>query len=344
MSLSKKPFALTVDNVMLLDAYDDFQEAYKGFVEYLKSFDDFVQWRSDECFEKVSSLFNPLLEKYRNFFCDPGTEFAVTKSSLMPFYGYAQHMVFLIKHGELTGNRLSGFLYRFQHMAARMRIYYETELIESLGIKGNWAKMDEYFLDQISDRINSLIEERLSVGIYEPSDDAPVTKDVLHLYYNLTTTRCRLMGHEIVPAKYVGRILGRPEKAELPVHYCRTCRKYMMGITTLMVLEKRYGRFDIPTVADQDLHDFDRSRFDSYSSETLLRELGYTVRKGKMSAPERQALLVRLLKEKRITYHEMCVTIERNIRSFSGNPRFENAVWCWRNDLKFISEYVRDNM
>ena len=139
--------------------------------------------------------------------------------------------------------------------------------------------MDAYFIDRINDRIVSRIKESVRVSVHESSDTIPISKEELHLYYNLTTTTCRLKHHEIVSSKYVGRIMDRPEKIVLPVHYCLTCRKYMMGITTLTVLEKRYGRFDIKTVADQDLHDFDSTRFACYSGETLLRELGYTVRK-----------------------------------------------------------------
>lgn len=59
-----------------------------------------------------------------------------------------------------------------------------------------------------------------------------------------------------------------------------------------------------------------------------------------MTSDERQRLLIYLLKHDKISYLEMCDTIERNIRMFRYSEMHQSAVGKWKDDLRYIGEYV----
>lgn len=78
-------------------------------------------------------------------------------------------------------------------------------------------------------------------------------------------------------------------------------------------------------------------------SESKLHQLGYNVEAGKLTLAQRQDLLIRILEAKQLSFFEIVNTIEQNIRIFDSHEIKQAAVEKWRDDLKFINEYVANN-
>ena len=165
--------------------------------------------------------------------------------------------------------------------------------------------------------------------------DARPSKEPLWLYDSLVSTSCKRFGHKIEPAVYYAQSSIGVHVVKLPVHHCKNCNKYLMGKLSLSMFEACFGKFIVTIVRDE----LSRPDYREFQSESKLHLLGYNVREGKMSAIQRQSLLVYILEENRLSFFEVVATIENNIMRFQKIPRFYSAVQKWKDDLKFLSEY-----
>lgn len=162
------------------------------------------------------------------------------------------------------------------------------------------------------------------------------TNDILYLFDILSSTSCYKFKHPVTPAKYIVSRMDGTGLVALPVHYCTYCKKYFIGIQTLNVFEKDFGKF---IVQKRNYYE-DELGFIHFNSESVLHQLGYNVVDGNMTEDERRHLLTYLLEHKEISYFEMCSTIERDIRIFQYSDRHQKAVSKWKDDLRYIGEYV----
>lgn len=126
----------------------------------------------------------------------------------------------------------------------------------------------------------------------------------------------------------------------MPVHYCKTCKRYLCGRLSFSLYKDFFGRFIIETC------DLLLGRDDSWSldSESKLHRFGYNVINGRLSSLERRNILISLLESKKMSFFEITATIEQNIRIFEGNYRMFKAIEKWRSDLRFINDYVLDKL
>lgn len=85
------------------------------------------------------------------------------------------------------------------------------------------------------------------------------------------------------------------------------------------------------------------SNFIGFQQESKLHQYGYNVIDGKLSSDERLDLLISLIESKRMSYIEICSTIENNIQIFSSSYRHQLAVRKWKDDLKAIGDYIIKN-
>ena len=110
----------------------------------------------------------------------------------------------------------------------------------------------------------------------------------------------------------------------------------MIGEYTLRLYQKSYGTLLLEKrTADQAL-----DAFYLLNTESKLHTLGYNVSEGVYTEKDRHDLLIMLLNEKYITYYEICSTIEDNIKRFSSQVKYINAVQKWKNDLKYLGDYI----
>lgn len=170
----------------------------------------------------------------------------------------------------------------------------------------------------------------------EASQLEPTTNAELYIFDMLSSVSCCINNHPVVPAVFVAELVKESGKVVLPVHYCNYCHKYFIGKRTLVLFEKRYGKLAV----DKRILSAKNDSFQCFHAESKLHQFGYNVVDGVMTDKERQGLLKYLLDHDKISYLEICTTIEQNIRLFQNSYRHQLAVAKWSADLRYIGEHV----
>lgn len=168
------------------------------------------------------------------------------------------------------------------------------------------------------------------------NSEYPPNNEPLYVFHSLANTACKRKNHDISCKKYYVLKTDRKCTIALPVHFCSECNRYMIGRLSLSLFKEYCGKFIITT------HMLTSEIDNTWGmiQESKLHKLGYNVIEGQWTVAERQNILISLLKEKHITFFEIVSTIELNIRTFSGQYKMQRAVQRWKDDLKFINEYM----
>lgn len=221
-----------------------------------------------------------------------------------------------------------GFLKQFKFVVVRAALEQMQETNPSYTIFQAIKDVDSC----IHERMKKVRSERLIP--YTPNQK--LTEEPLYLYDSLATTACRINSHEVNQKNYYAKHIDGKRIVVLPAHYCMTCKKYLFGSQSLQYFKDFCGDFIVRTyhLSPVDGH------YDFNIGESKLHKLGYNVINGKLSIYERQNKLVSVLESKQLTFFEIVSIIEHNIRTFEGNPRMRNAVAKWKEDLRFINDYV----
>ncbi|MGM9588492.1 MAG: hypothetical protein ACI3VA_13525 [Candidatus Limivicinus sp.] len=188
--------------------------------------------------------------------------------------------------------------------------------------------------------VDSRIAERMQMRRNEcvvPSNlNYPPTDATLFVFESLNKTKCKINRHHVVSKKYYARDIEGKRTVALPVHYCETCSRYMIGSLSLSLVREHCGKFIARTTR---LTSDGNSNW-GFLGETTLHQLGYNVVDGNLTASERQSLLICLVESNQLSLFEVIATIEQNIRMFANNHRMQNAIIKWRSDLQFLNEYI----
>lgn len=185
-------------------------------------------------------------------------------------------------------------------------------------------------------RISERMKMRRNECIVPNSRASLPTPEPLVVFDSLNNTGCKINHHSVASKKYYAKHIDGKNTIALPVHYCKTCNRHMIGSLSLSLFKEYCGEFiaqiieDIPGC---------RSGWRG-GSESKLHQMGYNVINGKLTAAERQCILISIVETKHLTWFEVIATIEQNIRIFENNPRMQAAVKKWRNDLRFANEYM----
>lgn len=185
-------------------------------------------------------------------------------------------------------------------------------------------------------RIADRMKMRQSECVVPQSLDHPPTEAPLFVFDALNNTVCKTNKHRVVSQKYYASHVDGKSTVVLPVHYCETCDRHMIGSLSLSLFREFSGKFiaQITKLYSDGNNEWNLQR------ESKLHQLGYNVVDGKLSLAERQNILISVIEGKQLTFFEVVATIEQNIRIFESNYRMQNAVVKWRTDLKFINEYM----
>ncbi|MEE1283169.1 MAG: hypothetical protein UHK60_13110 [Acutalibacteraceae bacterium] len=227
---------------------------------------------------------------------------------------------------------LDKFLYYFRSIVVRAICEKEKEQNPS------------YTIFQASKDVRNRIKERMILRHNEckipKNDNISLTDEPLYIYDALNNIACKRNNHELIPKRYHAQHTDGKNIIALPVHYCKTCKRYLCGRLSFSLYKEFFGKFVIET------HNLILGQDDSWDlyGESKLHRFGYNVINGELTISERRDILVSLLESKKMSFFEITATIEQNIRIFEGNYLMFRAVEKWRSDLGFINNYMLDKM
>lgn len=222
--------------------------------------------------------------------------------------------------------------------------------LESLYVDSIFEEKSKYEFRVTEDKVYHLVNTRIQILYVLAKQKTFSSSEVnqifpndcaLHVMESLSGTQCHRQNHSILTKSYAVSLINSSSYVMLPVHYCSTCHRYFIGGKTLSEYEKCYGKLSILRKKYSDSSSSINSPFINFNSESLLHRYGYNVRSGELTESERRDLLVHLIENHQLSYHEICRTIEQNISLFQGNPHYLQAVSKWRDDLKFIGDYIK---
>ena len=187
----------------------------------------------------------------------------------------------------------------------------------------------------VGDRIAERMKMRRSECIVLNDTNLPINTEPLFVFESLNNTSCKIDHHSVVSKKYHAKHIDGNRTIVLPVHYCETCGRYMIGSLSLALFREHCGKFIAQT---SDL--FSGSNEWRLTGESKLHQLGYNVIAGELTTSERQNILISVVESKQLSSFEVVATIEQNIRIFENNPKMQQAVLKWKSDLEFINGYM----
>lgn len=164
----------------------------------------------------------------------------------------------------------------------------------------------------------------------------------LIIYGNLSTIGCRLHGHKITHDRKQYPNFENGHILDLPVHHCLTCGKIFMGSETYKVFSDIYV-MSLPERKDivQQEDETDDNIFDVFEPESPLHKRGYNVRSNGPSDRQRHAILVDVLERGEMEYVQIDALLDSNIKLRKNMRNAASAVKKWRDDLKFLGEYIK---
>lgn len=287
----------------------------------ISSYDHYAIKR--EARPKVKKLLRPVIIQYSYLFVDPPQIIGLNSTCLIDFYMYI-HM----KNNNLISKPIDCDTFLLELMSAMCTVIKNKEPAETnRSWKEIWNSLNDHFCDHVEKELNALQNEF--------KEDTPTFLPI-YVFDRLYSTRCYRAGHAVNRTAYIARRKDDLGVLRLPAHYCEQCDKYFIGRQTLNLYEKDFGKLAVK----KKRVDVDESDFDQFEAESKLHLLGYNVINGEYTEPERQRILVHLLKTNRMSYLEICSTIEQNIRIFENTITHQLAVQKWKKDLKFLGDYI----
>lgn len=335
---------LTPKNLAIIGIIDDFYDLYceikdiyemhrKIYVrENVKNYPLLSKIWDDLCIRDVRKAFEPYLQKYLYLY-GSGYENIYANAYAFNDFSFIDSDKRTIKFNNETSFILSyksfpDFLIEFQMVITVLDYRKSIALKPSNTMGDSWERINRKFLEAAKEK-----EKEFQNSIV---DNIPYTNDTLYVFDKLSNISCCKQDHPIISARYIATVAKTARKISLPVHYCNYCKKFFIGSITLRIFEKSFGKL---VVEKKDISEL-KKNFESFSAESKLHSLGYNVIKGNMSNTEREQLLIYLIEHDKISYVELCTTIEQNINIFKNSYIHRFAIEKWNTDLKAIGNYI----
>lgn len=303
---------------------------------------DFLAWRRNRIFSNKKIHITPDNFKLFDFFDKEKIKEFNEKCRMVSYFvdkGYileADEKLYL-DHLEGNNNELpvekckisfETFLSKFKLVV--VDALYKTELVTN-----PTYTIDKAYRD-IKQRICSRIKKARDKYIIPIKDGLNLTSEPLYLYDSLNNTKCKLEKHNVISKNYYAPSMDGKSIVVLPAHYCEDCNKYLFGAISFSYFQDVYGKLVVRKRSISSEGDL----IWQIHGESKLHQLGYNVINGKLTPIERQAILVSILESKQLSFFEIVATIEQDIRNFSNHPKMRNAVEKWRQDLKYLNNYI----
>ncbi len=339
--MARSKSALTRTNIAILGLADDFYDSFntlgmifeeeynKMTVESEKESYTPTHWTVENNIrKKYRSVIEELFRMYSYIFID-------SSSSLhAPAWAFKDYSLFRPDTNSHiptpTYKRISfqEFLYDIHYRVTLLRYRWNQ--------KNNKFSTFEDTFDEINQHILFEVEKSKHKAIISDRKSIIINEQPLYIIKVLSFTSCYKHNHPVVPAIFYALKVDNSEAIALPTHYCRYCKKYLIGQETLSVYDNSFGK----TLVERYKDELENSNYSSFHTESKLHQLGYNVIDGKLSEVERHDLLIAILTNRKLRYLDICHTIEQNIRLFDGIPKYKLAVIKWSNDLKYLGDYI----
>lgn len=340
-------WALTPSRLAIFGALDDFYQLYteiydlitQDMIEHTKrvveskgeEYHGQIYFNfSNETQERIWKMCEPIMNKHVFIFSNE-IEYLVTGRREFYNFGFFEDGKKILSFRNAT----------FSEFCRSIERVYITAL--SCAKEHFWLP-SESITKSVNDRIQILayLKEKERFISTESKDVQQDTNEPLYVIEALSSTVCYKEQHPVEPKSYIASLVDKSGQVSLPTHYCPVCNRYFIGSKTLNEYEKIYGKMLIMKRKYSEVID-KVNAFEGFNVESPLHQYGYNVRADGLSELERQKLLVSLIETKRLTYLEICRTIEQSINLLQNSPQYAQAVSKWRKDLKFIGDYVNAN-
>lgn len=338
LELSKKECSLTHQNLLELGVLDEFYDAYNSIKEiYQEEVDREINegknniWQLNFdriCYQKTKRVLEDLITAHSYIFRSDERIVHVNAYSMEKF--------------EFIDWKCKNFSFKLAYLSFDKFLIAVQQIVVRRMQKWDYPNATVFIVEPINynlnKRIENLVEERRSERIVNAESTYTITDEVLWVFKRLSQTSCYKKNHPIKAAIYTADLLGKTDRIRMSVHYCLFCKKYFIGEVSLLLYDENYGK----VMAERRIMAEGENSFaEGFHTESKLHRLGYNVLADGMTEKQRHELLQYLLKENKISYIEMCSTIEQNISLFEYSDRHWKAVRKWKEDLKFINEWIQ---
>ena len=333
--MSRIKSAMTKSNMAILGAFDEFYDVFKKLFEiYDDGFDELILVRKGKrpdiytvnkyVNKKSRNLIESLLKKYSFLFVSPPETIHASAYAFSDFT--------LFEYDDLKGFKpksFQNFLYDIQYRIAIVHNRYKQYNRVFCTFEDAYAEINEHIIAEV--------EKTKETIVIKCEKKIDITNKPLYVFEVLSSTSCHRYKHAVITSPFYAPLVDGSGILVLPTHFCQSCDKYLIGKNTLSLYDKSFGK----TLIERRTETTDEnSKFNSFNIESLLHQLGYNVIDGELSETERHNILIAILTTQKMTYFEICQSIEQNIRLFDGMPEKKLAVTKWRDDLKYLGDYV----
>gem|GEM_PF-5646972 len=172
--------------------------------------------------------------------------------------------------------------------------------------------------------------------------DLTIESKTIWIYTNLNNLRCNRDNHNIVPKMATVKIVGSDNTCNLPIDHCLTCDDYFIGRQSLKIAQKQYGILFIKShlCSPDQCEGISWEEFNDSQSE--LYSYGYNVIDGFYTTEERHIILKELLDANIMNKFSIRRDLNSNLKRSENRHDRINAVYLWREDLKFVDNYGAD--
>ncbi len=335
MEIDRKKKALTKKNLAYLGALDDFYELYERYWDLYEAASEEYQaeigydpapWTIEGRIKpQFRKIVEPVFQRYSYLFIDPPRKVHASAAGFETFsmFHHDPKVPLSIKR-----DTFSQFLEGIQEaIIIALRHRYKNE-------RKNSKPPD--IASEVNEHLWNIIEDAMVEASFTTDEPLFITDDPVYVFERLSSIICYRDGHEIEHRPVIVEKIDGSGYVFLPTHYCKQCKKHFIGKITLNLFDNMQGKIFVNQVKVIE----NGGAFDSFRIESRLHQFGYNVIDGEMTENERRDILIFLLTHKKISYFEICKTIEQNIQLFNNSTKHSLAVAKWQRDLKYIGEYV----
>lgn len=164
--------------------------------------------------------------------------------------------------------------------------------------------------------------------------------DNIECLIRINTFRCNIRKHNIEEVIAIVNVFkkntNKSEQVEINAFYCKNCKLYF-------IYESEYEKLlkhGIPTCPiHEELKCFNKSSdFESYNTESLLRQFGYNVNaQENLSVLERRRIIETILEHGFMTKNEILSHLSFLSNSRKNLPSMLNAVSKWNDDINYVN-------
>ena len=268
--MNLKDYSLTKENLAYLGLFEPFYDLYCSYKDILLDAQEELNAQKGQTVwpdeitkfanNKSRLLFNEFFDRYSYLFIDEEYIFHTNTVFMRLMALYNTKPLTL----EISFVSFERFLKDLEGAVAYLiRNKKEKEFSRSFN--------EETILRNVNNRIQNLVNRAKA---YQNSNSVNPEKicEEFTIYANLKNISCNQKKHKINSSFCYCNLLEN-KVVRLPIHYCATCNKYFIGIESLKIYEKTYGK-----IIAVKHYESDGCIFDNFG-ESELYQTGYNAEK-----------------------------------------------------------------